>query len=181
MRRLIFYFSILFVTVSCAGFRNVDPPVGLNKNNVENINGIYKNFPLSKNGFYVRTLTDVLDRNNNMFNWTEKYNNDDIKIRLEMVEKNRLHVEISESEKTLFSKNLKVKLKKDGFLYLKEKRFMLDGIPLVLGGWNLQKSRFAIDSNNNLRIQSNYFYCNGVLVLISELKTLHYDFIFEKQ
>ncbi|MCX8533180.1 hypothetical protein [Chryseobacterium luquanense] len=180
MRKLIFYLSILFVTVSCAGFKNVDP-IRLDKKSVENISGTYKNVPVTKSGFYVQTLTDVFDRNTNMFNWKEKYDKKDVIVKLKMIKKNRLHVEIFESENILFSKDLKVKLKNDGFLYLKERRFMIDGIPLVFGGWNFQKSRFAIDSNNNLKVQSNYFYCNGILILMSDWKTLHHDLIFEEQ
>ncbi|MFP3802316.1 hypothetical protein, partial [Paraburkholderia sp. SIMBA_027] len=87
---------------------------------------------------------------------------------------------IYESENVLFDKDVKVKLKKDGFFYLKEKRFMLDGIPLIFGGWNFQKSRFTVDQNNNLLVQSNYFFCNGVLVFMSDWKTFHYSLTFEK-
>ncbi|SDM31212.1 hypothetical protein SAMN05216273_12156 [Chryseobacterium taihuense] len=180
MRKLIFYLIILLVTVSCAGFKKIGT-IKLCKNSVENIKGTYKNTPLSKSGFYIRTLTDVFDRNTNMFNWKKKYNREDATVKLEMIKKNLLHVEILESDSILCSKNLRVKLKNDGFLYLKEKRFMIDGIPLVFGGWSFQKSRFTVDSDNNLKIQSNYFYCNGVLILISDWKTLHYDLTFEKQ
>lgn len=180
MRNLIFYLSILLITGSCAGFKNVDP-IKLDKSRIQNINGAYKNSSVTPSGFYVRTLTDVFDRNTNMFNWKEKYTNKDVIVKLQMIRKNRLHVEIAESENVLFSKDLKVKLKKDGYLYLKEKRLMIDGIPLVFGGWNVQKSRFAIDSDNNLKVQSNYFFCNGFLVLMNDWKTLHYDLTFEKQ
>ncbi|KQS91486.1 hypothetical protein ASG21_03170 [Chryseobacterium sp. Leaf394] len=182
MKNLIFYLWLSLLTVSCAGFKNIQPAKTNNgKNVVDNIDGTYGNLPSSGNGFYVRALTDVFDRNTNMFNWKEKYVGEQIKVKLQMINNKRLNVFISQDEKILFNKNLRVKLKNDGYLYLKGKRLMIDGIPLVLGGWNIQKSRLRIDENNNLIVQSNYFFCNGFAVVMSDWKTLHYTLTFEKQ
>lgn len=181
MKKLIIYISILISTVNCAGFKkNESDGLPFSKNKIESINGIYSNQPSYGNGSYVKTLTDILDRNIDMFNWKEKYNGKNIDVRLEIIKKNKLNVKIFESEKLMCNKNLHVKQKKDGFIYLREKRFMLDGIPLIFGGWNIQKSRFIIDENKNLHIQTNYFFCNGFLVVMSDWKTHHYNFIFEK-
>ncbi|MCY1663049.1 hypothetical protein [Chryseobacterium sp. SL1] len=182
MKKIISYLCLLLFTLNCAGFKNIELPESvIENNNIENINGIYENFASSGNGFYVRMLTDVFDRNTNMFNWKDKYDPKNTRVKLQMIEKNKLNVIFFKNEKIVFNKNLRVELKEDGYLYLKEKRFMLDGIPLVLGGWNIQKSRLGVDENNNLRIQSNYFYCNGFAVLMSDWKTLHYNLTFEKQ
>ncbi|MEG2310154.1 hypothetical protein [Chryseobacterium sp.] len=182
MKKLIPYLSLLLFTLNCAGFKNIESPESvIKKNNIENINGTYENLPSSGSSFYIRMLTDVFDRNINMFNWKDKYDAKKTKVKLQMIEKNRLNVIVFKNEKTVFNKNLRVKLKKDGYLYLKEKRFMIDGIPLVLGGWNIQKSRLGADENNNLKILSNYFFCNGFAVLMSDWKTHHYNLTFEKQ
>ena len=182
MKKLISYLSVLVFTMSCACFKNIESTESfIEKNNIENITGTYENFPSSGNGFYVRMLTDVFDRNINMLNWKDKYDAKNTKVKLQIIEKNKLNVMIFKNEKMVFNKNLRVKLENDGYLYVKEKRFMIDGIPLVFGGWNIQKSRLGVDENNNLKIQSNYFYCNGVAVLMSDWKTLHYNFTFEKQ
>ncbi|KQT16895.1 hypothetical protein ASG31_11015 [Chryseobacterium sp. Leaf404] len=179
MRKSGFYFIMLLMIVSCAGFKNNDS-MKMDKDNVKNITGTYRNLPATPGGFYVRTLSDVFDRNTNMFKWKEKYSHQNVIVKLELIKKNRLHVEIADSENFLFSKDLRVKLKKDGYLYLKEKRLMIDGIPLVFGGWNIQKSRFAIDADQNLIIQSNYFFCNGIFILMSDWKMFHYHLTFEK-
>ena len=181
MRKLIFYLGILSITTSCAGFKNTNFTELNKKNNLQNINGTYKSIPTTGNGFYVNTLTDVFDRNINMFNLNKKYNNEDAVVKLKMINENRLHVEISELENILFSKNLRIKLKNDGFIYLKNKRLMVYGLLLIFGGWNFQKSRLSLDSNNNLKVHSNYFFCNGVLILMSDWKTFHYDLTFQKQ
>ncbi|WP_262151942.1 hypothetical protein [Chryseobacterium foetidum] len=182
MKNLIFYLSLSLLTVSCANFKNIESAkTVIGKNVVDNIDGTYKNLPSSTSGFYVRALTDVFDRNTNMFSWKEKYVGEHIKVKLQMVNNKRLNVIISKDKEVLFNKNLRVKLKNDGYLYLKEKRLMIDGIPLVFGGWNVQKSRLRVDENNNLTIQSNYFFCNGFAVVMSDWKTLHYDLTFEKQ
>lgn len=182
MKNLIFYLCLSLLTVSCAGFKNIVPTkTVIGKNVVENIDGTYGNLPSSASGFYVKALTDVFDRNTNMFSWIEKYVGEHTRIKLQMISTKRLNVMIFKNEKIVFNKNLRVKLKNDGYLYLKEKRFMLDGIPLVLGEWNIQKSRLKIDGNDNLTIQSNYFFCNGIAIVMSDWKTLHYTLTFEKQ
>ncbi|GEN76213.1 hypothetical protein CHA01nite_19530 [Chryseobacterium hagamense] len=153
----------------------------LKRNNLGFINGTYTNFPSSGGGFYVRNLTDVFDRNTGMFDFKEKHEDKDFNIELKAVGKKRLNLKIYDAGNLQTDKNLRVALKEDGFIYLQEKRFMLDGIPLVFGGWNIQKSRFALDENNNLKVESNYFFCNGILVVMSDWKTSHYDLTFKKQ
>lgn len=184
MKNIFFYLIVFLFTMSCAGFKNVDhSTAGLNENNLNKIEGTYNNLPSSGSGFYVGRLNEVFDRNLEMYNinkTTEKYDNKNVNLKLRIVNQHTLNVKIYEAENLLFDKDLKVQLKKDGFLYLKEKRFMLDGIPLILGGWNIQKSRFTIDQNNHLKVQSNYFFCNGILIVMSDWKTLHYDLTFEK-
>lgn len=116
-----------------------------------------------------------------MFNFKEKHESMNFKIELKAVGKKRLNLKIYDAENVRTDKNVRVTLKKDGFIYLKEKRLMIDGIPLILGGWNIQKSRFAQDGDNRLKVESNYFFCNGLLVVMSDWKTFHYELIFEKQ
>lgn len=181
MKKIFFYLSIILLLSSCATFKNdkfIDNK--LKTSSLDLINGTYNNLPFSGDGSYVRSLTNVFDRNTNMFDFKEKYEKKDLKIILKAINQNRLNVKIYEAENLLFDKNLKVKLKHDGFIYLKEKRFMLDGILLIFGGWNIQKSRFRIDENNNLHLQSNYFFCNGILIVMSDWKTFHYNLTFEK-
>lgn len=184
MKKIFFHLIIFLFAISCAGFKNLDNSnIGLNENNLNKIDGTYNDFPSSGKGFYVGRLTEVFDRNLEMYNihkTNEKYDRKNVNLKLKMVNQHTLNVKIYEAENLLFDKDLKVKLKKDGFLYLKEKRFMVDGIPLILGGWNIQKSRFTIDQNNNLYVQSNYFFCHGILIVMSDWKTFHYDLTFEK-
>lgn len=182
MKRILFYLGASLMLSSCATFdkdRLTDNH--WEKDDLNFINGTYSNFPSSGGGSYVRNLTDVFDRNTSMFQFKENHENKDFKIELKAVGKKRLNLKIYDAGNLRTDKNLRVVLKKDGFVYLKEKRFMLDGIPLVFGGWNIQKSRFALDGNNNLKVESNYFFCNGILVVMSDWKTSHYDLIFKKQ
>lgn len=182
MKRLIFYLGIVLTLSSCAAFDN--SKIGenhLKSNDLSFINGTYTNLPFSGGGFYVRNLTDVFDRNTKMFNFKEKYESMNFKIELKAVGKKTLNLKIYDAGNVRTDKNVKVTLKEDGFIYLKEKRLMIDGVPLILGGWNIQKSRFAPDGNNRLKVESNYFFCNGLLVVMSDWKTFHYELIFEKQ
>jgi len=178
--KTIFCLCIILMIVNCAGFKNVDNNGGLNKNNLSAVDGNYGNYPVDGRSPYVDALVDVFDRTTNMFIFKDKYDTRAVNLKLKIINEKRLNVKIYKKEKLLFDKNLKVKLKNDGFLYLKEKRFMMEGIPLVFGGWNFQKSRLTVDENNNLQIQTNYFFCNGVFILISDWKTFHYNLIFKK-
>lgn len=182
MKKILFYLGSLVLLSDCATFNDgklVDD--NFKNNDLNFINGTYHNYASSGSGFYVRSLTDVFDRNTRMFNFKEKHEERDLKIELKALHKKILNMKTYEAGKLRTDKNLKVTLKKDGFVYLKEKRFMLDGIPLIFGGWNIQKSRFTLDENNNLSVQSNYFFCNGILIVMSDWKTSHYSLTFEKQ
>ncbi len=182
MKRLFFYLGTVLTLSGCATFDNSKIAGSHSKgDDLSFINGTYTNFPFSGGGFYVRNLTDVFDRNTRMFNFKEKYETGNFKIELKAVGKKRLNLKIYDGGNLRTDKNVRVTLKKDGFIYLKEKRLMIDGIPLILGGWNIQKSRFAPDGNNRLKVESNYFFCNGLLVVMSDWKTSRYELIFEKQ
>ncbi len=183
MRRLLIILITLFLT-SCASLeKNRFPENNLSKEDKTIINGTYKNIPdTGGGGFYVRNLVDIFERNRNMFKFNNrKYENKNLKFKLHLISINKINVKIFDENTLLFDENLKINIKNDGFIYLKEKRFMLDGIPFLFGGWNIQKSRFAIDKDNNLYIQSNYFFLNGFLIVFSDWKTLKYEMTFKKQ
>lgn len=100
MKKLISYLCLLLFTLNCAGSKNMDSAESvIEKNNIEKINGAYENFPSSGNGFYVRMLTDVFDRNTNMFNWKDKNDAKNIKVKLQMIKKNRLNVTVLSTKK----------------------------------------------------------------------------------
>lgn len=182
MKRIFFYLGTVLMLSSCATFdKDKFTDNHWESDDLNFINGTYTNFPSSGGGFYVRNLTDVLNRDTQMFNFKEKHKNKNFKIELKAVGKKKLNLKIYDAGDLLTDKNLRVALKKDGFVHLKEKRFMLDGIPLILGGLNIQKSRLTLDGNNDLKVESNYFFCNGILVVMSDWKTFHYDLTFKKQ
>ncbi|KMQ67861.1 hypothetical protein ACM39_10995 [Chryseobacterium sp. FH2] len=167
--------------INCAGFRNVkNNNEGLNINNLGSIDGNYDNYPIEGQSVYINSLADVFDRNTNMFVFKSKYDIRAVNLKLKIINEKKLNVKIYKKEKLLFDKDLSVKLKNDGFLYLKEKRFMIEAIPLVFGGWNFQKSRFTVDKDNNLHVQTNYFFCNGMFLIMNDWKTFHYNLIFKR-
>ncbi|MDQ1097329.1 MULTISPECIES: hypothetical protein [Chryseobacterium] len=180
MRKLLYPFLVLTL-MSCAGFKNVNSNSGgFHTDNLDRINGSYKNYPAGGQLGYIDGLADIFDRNTNMFIFKHKYDGRAVHLNLTMINERKINVKIFKQTELLFDKDLKVELKDDGYLYLKEKRFMMQGIPLVLGGWNIQKSRFTVDQDNHLRVQTNYFFCNGAFIVMSDWKTFHYDFKFEK-
>jgi len=181
MKNLILLFSTIILITNCAGFKNPNGSGNFNKNNLSEIDGTYKN--ISSSG--TETLTEVFDRNTKMFAFLKGGNNKyeekkDVKLILKIINNKSLNVKIIDSENLLFDKNLKIKLKKDGFLYLRKKRFMIEGIPFIAGGWNVQKSCFTIDKNHNLQVQLNYFFYMAILVVIGDAKTTNSHFTFEK-
>jgi len=181
MKKLVLLFLVVLLNTNCAGFKNPTGSGNFNKNNLSEIDGTYKN--ISSSG--TETLTEVFDRDTNIFAFLKGGDNKydkikDVKLILKIINNKRLNVKIIDSDNLLFDKNLKVKLKKDGFLYLREKQFMIEGIPFVAGGWNVQKSCFTIDKNHNLQVQLNYFFYMAILVVISDAKTTNSYFTFEK-
>lgn len=174
---------ILVVFQNCASFKEPIVKGNLRNDNLSSINGIYNNYPSSGGGFYVKSIKDVFYRNINMFDFkTDKiFQNEKLEGQITVISQKLINLKIRENEKIIFDKNLKVKLKEDGYLYIKEKITMIDGFPLIFGGWNVQKSRINITDDNKLFIESNYFFCNGILIVISDWKTLNYSLSFEKK
>ncbi len=182
MRRLCFYLCFVLMMINCAGFKNTGSTHGvLSRENVSRIDGSYNNYPVEGDPGYVDGLADIFDRNKDMFTRRNKYDTRAVHFKLKSISEDKMNVKIYRKEELLFDKNMKMKLKNDGFLYLKEKRLMLDGLPLIFGGWNVQKSRFTVDENNRLTVETNYFFCRGAMIIMNDCKTFHYHLTFEKQ
>ena len=168
MKRLIFIFILPLFTISCATFEKTIAPQKLDKENLQKINGVYNNKNLTGRWF---CLTDVFDRNTSILYFItdkEKYNNNEVKVALNIVSDKRINVKVIDSvtEKIIFDKNLRCRLKRDGYLYLKHKSFMIDGIPLICGGFNVQKSRMYINSDGILNVESRCFFISSALVIL---------------
>lgn len=185
MKNTIFSLFSFLSIVSCVTFNSSD---NINKNlfNPDNINGTYKNTPNEYQGLYVSKLSDVFDRNTRIFNVVKpdkKYDLKNISVNINLISEKELKLKIIENEtqKIITEKAVKIKLKKDGYIYIKDKNFMIDGIPVILGGWNIQKSRMYIDEENNLNIESNYFFYHAALIVMCDWKNFNYHLKFKKQ
>ncbi|MRJ07572.1 hypothetical protein EDL99_01550 [Ornithobacterium rhinotracheale] len=174
---------IALIFQSCASFKEPKINGTLNENNLSQLNGQYNDSVSSGGGLYVKKLSDVLDRNVNMFDFKhdEKYVGKGITVDLKVVSKNMLNVKFKKHNQIISDKNVKVKLKNDGFLYVKGKKFMIDFVPFVLGGWNVQKSRLTLNSDGNLYVESNYFFYAALFTVIGDWKTLRYESTFDKK
>jgi len=179
-------FAILIMSIvfnSCATLKEPKLEGTLTENDLTILNGNYNNFPNDGGGLYVNKLTDIFDRNTNIFKLEkdDKYDSESITVSLTSITDKTLNVRFSENNKTILDKNIKVRLKRDGFLYIKDKILLINGLPLIFGGWNIQKSRITILANGKLYVESNYFFCNGALIVMSDWKNFNYNLTFNRK
>lgn len=86
-----------------------------------------------------------------------------------------------ENETILRERLIKTKLKKDGFLYLKNKNIQPLLIPYIAGAIDINKIRFGLDTNNNL-ILDVANHTSGAFLFIAFLdgRTNKYRLIYKR-
>lgn len=163
-------FSIL--SVGCAGFKNIPSNYKhIDANNVKTINGEYSIFAKSKEIQQRDTCFD--NANEKFYRKPGRGERDTVRFdslnggrfKINVVSKNEVTIEFFLQEKVIKSQTLHYKLKKDGFLYVKNRNTIITGIPFLFGGVDHRKVRIALSQNDDLII-NDVFDSSGALLLI---------------
>jgi len=183
MKKIFSILVILLFLQNCASLKEPKTKGTLNEKNLTTLNGQYSNHANSGGGSHVNKLSDVFDRNDNMFKSRidEKYASKNVSVYMKVISEKTLNIIFKDNNQIILDKNIKVKLMKDGFLYINENKLKIIGLPLISGGWNVQKSRLTINSEGKMYVESNYFFCNGILIVMSDWKDFNYELTFEKK
>lgn len=163
---------------SCASFpKNIENPHFLHRDNINSLNGKYDVI-----GFHPDSITDRAILNHLGFsyyptfydeidnNWLSK----SIKINtsksysfiLKILNFKKLKIYYIENDVVISEKEIKYKLKKDGYLYLKNKNLRFLGIPYLFGEIDLKRIRLTLNKEHNLLFELSEFESGGLFLLM---------------
>lgn len=144
---------------SCASFdKNVMNSYKLDKSNVEELNGLYEIVQIDYDSVYKKYNKNLWVRNNFYKQIDRKLLKDTLhldslksyKFGLEIIKENKIKVSYIENDTVFRERILKTKLKKDGYLYLKNKNTKCILVPFIAGALDVNKIRLGKNINGNL-------------------------------
>ena len=162
MRKESAFYLILSLVIffqSCASFdKELINPNPLNKENLSVLNGQYDIIP-----FKIDTISNDYKNqywiyNNFLTEIDRKLLKDTLKIDsqksysfdLKVLNPNRIKINYLENGKVFRERVLKTELKKDGYLYLKNKNVGFLLVPYIAGAIDIKKTRITKSENGNL-------------------------------
>lgn len=87
-------------------------------------------------------------------------------VTVKVISKDKVSFTFKRENKFVFERTIKMKLKSNGFLHLKNRHVKVKGIPLLVGGIMSDKMRIGISEDNDLLL--NYAYDNfGSLIFMT--------------
>jgi len=161
---------LIFIFQSCATFKSSPNEIStLERSNLELLNGRYEisssehleKFKSFDYHNFLREidrkiLKDTLDIDSTKHNQVE----------LNVLNSRRLEVKYLEDDKVIRRRIIKIKLKKDGYLYLKNKNIGFSLIPYLFGRLDVKRTRVTINENDNLVLDVSHFRGGAVFLII---------------
>ena len=185
--RLILLLIILNTTFGCASFSEkvaFKNQTVLKKESVNKLNGIYEIGSIKAISIYENTKVEKIENDSiNRFSLFEtlketnpvlrediKKNIKNYKVKVEIVNENRISFSLLKNENKIDSISLNYKIRKDGFIYLKNKNFKTKWIPIICGNFEVDRTKIGLNNENNLIISNSYFIYGAVLVIIGDTR-----------
>jgi len=164
---------LIILLASCSTFdKNLKNSYPLNSNNLTNLNGKFSiinqnNDSIIKrhNLLFSNNLISELDRK--LLKDTIKIDNiNNYKVELTVINKKKIKLSYIKNDKITRERILRAKLKKDGYLYLKNNNVKPLLIPHIAGAIDIKKSRLSVDENNNLIFDAVHYRSGAVLLIV---------------
>jgi len=171
-------FSISFlINVSCANLREYKEPDFQPIDDVRKIEGEYDNVPFNiKNQSYA-TFNNVID-------WRKK-KSDTIKfssVSLKVLNDKLIQFNFANKTGNIKSVTAKYKVKKDGFVSLKNSNFKLTGLPYIFGGYELNKVEIGLTNSNQLILNGTKIDEGAILIILpASFPKTNYTYKFERK
>ena len=187
MKKYIFLSTLIFFTLfSCATFSkkvSFDNQIILQKENISKINGLYEikslksiwkfqnlkpeiveNDSINRFPLYITLKTNKEYRNG----LTQNFEN--YKVKIEVQDKKNVLISLLDEEKIIDNIKVNYKIKKNGYLYLKNNNFKTKWIPGLCGNFELDRIRIGINEENNLIINHSHYIYGAILFIIGDTK-----------
>jgi hypothetical protein len=161
MKLILQIIFFVFLCQSCATFKSDYSKIpALEKSNLNLINGRYEISSIENTNefrsFEYHNFIRELDRSI----WKDTLNIDSTKtnhLELKLINNRNLEVTHLENDNVIKKRLIKVKYKKNGFLYLKNKNVKFKMIPYILGGLDVTRTRIKITKNKDLVLDVSNF------------------------
>ncbi len=149
---------------SCASFdKELLNPHPLNESNISNINGTYKIVSAKYDSIAMETGNQIWRYQNFLTEIDRKLIKDTLKldtlkfysVELKILNSKELKVNYLENGKVFRERIIKTKLKKDGYLYLKNKNIQFLLIPYIFGALDIKKTRLTKSIDGHLVLDVN--------------------------
>ncbi|WP_426432129.1 hypothetical protein ACPX19_06150 [Winogradskyella sp. HB-48] len=102
-------------------------------------------------------------------------NANDYKFELKILSQKKIKISYLKNGEIIRERDIKTKLKKDGFLYLSNKNLQFLGVPYIFGAFDIKKTRLTLSKNNNLIFDvSNTRSGAGLLIVFLTYKEWQY-------
>lgn len=150
---------LTIVCQSCASFdKELINPNYLNKENLTDLNGRYEIVYLESDSIKKRNKDLVWVHKNFFKEIDRKLIKDTLKIDslksyafdLKVLDHKKIQIHYIENNKVFKERIIKTKLKKDGYLYLKNKNVQFLSVPYIAGALDVKKTRMTKLKNGNL-------------------------------
>lgn len=197
-KRTVITLTIITLAVfatGCASFRTkyqVDQNIILTKKNISKINKTFSNVPVStvvKYNFSPQktTIPDSLNDHylvvyikQNRQNGTNQKIDTETTVRILVRDKSKISFYTLKKGFINDSVTFKYKLKKDGFLYIKDSNFEINNVPFIYGGFEINRTRLGLNKNDELIFESSYYIYGAVLVIIGDDRKYKSSSLFRK-
>lgn len=178
---------LVIVLQSCASFdKALSNPNPINKEKLTELNGRYgivnNEFDSIYSDNQYNYHRQIWNSNNFFFEIDRKLIKDTLNIDtlktyafdLKILSPKRIKIAYIENGKVFRERILKTKLKRDGYLYLRNKNTQFMLLPIIAGAIDLKRTRITKSDNGNLIFDvANYRY-GAALVLIGDSQTWKY-------
>ncbi len=196
--RLILLILILETTFGCASFSEkvaFKNQFVLKDETINKLNGFYEIGSLKAIRKYENTkvekieydsinrysLFEVLRETNPTLREDIKTDTKNYKIKVRIVYKDRISFCLLKNENKIDSISLNYKIRKDGFIYLKNKNFKTKWIPLVCGNFEINRTKIGLTNENNLILSNSYFIYGAVLFIIGDTRKSNFSSEYKRK
>lgn len=177
---------ILISLFGCATFSKkvtFNDQIILNKETISKINGFY-DIKSYKSIWKFQGLEPDFVENDSINRFplyltlktNEGYKNSEIiypencKVKIEVQDEKLILLSLLKDEVVVDNIKLEYKIKKNGYIYLKNKNFKTKWIPGLCGNFEMNRTRIGINGENNLILNHSYYIYGAVLFVIGNDK-----------
>jgi hypothetical protein len=188
---------ILNLLFGCATFSKkvtFENQIVLKRETISKINGFYDIKSLKSIWKFENLKPDLVEndsinrfplyitiKTNNEYRNGTNANLENCKVKVEVQDEKTIAFSLLEGENVIDNIEVEYKIRKDGYLYLKNENFKTKWIPGLCGNFELNRTRIGINEENNLILNHSYFIYGAVLFIIGDTKSTEFGSEYKRK